>query len=243
MEFEYDFTVVVQPCIVNTYTDTQQVGDISYNIGSADMINIGKYIFDEDPVCNYPETVTLTDLPAFITHNEGSSDFTLPKNTDLSLIGSYPVTIRSEIQVPDDATLTTFSTKFVEYQFTIFIEPCIVNMYSATIEAADISYNVGAPEILNTSPYVFDEDPVCNYPETVTLTDLPVFVTHNAPASDDFTVPLNSDLSIIGSYTVTIRSEIEVPDDYTKATYTTMFSEHTFVVYIEPCLVGTYEAT
>ena len=63
---------------MNTYTDTKQVGDISYNIGAADMINIGMYIFDEDPVCNYPETVILTDLPAFITHNEDSSDFTLP---------------------------------------------------------------------------------------------------------------------------------------------------------------------
>ena len=53
---------------------------------------------------------------------------------------------------------------------------------------ANISYNIGAPDLLNVGPYVFDEDPVCNYPEIVTLTDLPVFVTHNAPASDDFTV-------------------------------------------------------
>ena len=93
------------------------------------------------------------------------------------------------------------------------------------------------------SPYVFDENPVCNYPETVTFTDLPTFVTHNAPTSDDFTVPVNNDLSLLGSYTVTIRSEIEVPDDYTKTTFTKWFEEYDFIVYMQPCVVGKYEAT
>ena len=186
---EYDFKVIMQPCIVNTYTDTQRVGDITYNIGAPSLENVGKYTFDEDPVCNYPETVTLTNLPAFITHNEATSDFTLPQNSDLSLIGSYDVTIRSEISVPDDFQAGTFTVLFREYQFTIFVEPCIVNTYTATLEVADISYNIGAPDLLNVSPYVFDEDPVCNYPETVTLTNLPAFVTHNRPASDDFSVP------------------------------------------------------
>ena len=124
------------------------------------------------------------------------------------MIGEYIVTIRSEIEVPDDATSVTTTTMFVEYDFTIFIEPCIVNTYIATLEVADISYNIGAPELANVSPYVFDEDPVCNYPETVTLTNLPVFVTHNAPTSDDFTVPYSDDLGLIGSYVVIIRSEI-----------------------------------
>ena len=78
---------------------------------------------------------------------------------------------------------------FDEYDFTIFIEPCIVNTYLATLEVEDISYNVGGLDLMNVGPYVFDEEPVCNYPETVNLTDLPVFVTHNAPVSDDFTVP------------------------------------------------------
>ena len=77
---------------------------------------------------------------------------------------------------------------FVEYDFIVFIEPCLVSTYTATLEVADISYNIGAPDLLNVGPYVFDENPVCNYPELVTLTNLPVFVTHNAPISDDFTV-------------------------------------------------------
>ena len=147
-------------------------------------------------------------MPDFINHNEDTSDFDLPATSDLDLIGEYTVTIRSEIEVPDDPSGTTTTTMFVEYDFTIFVEPCIVNTYTATQEVADISYNIGANELLNVSPYVFDEDPVCNYPETVTLTNLPIFVTHNGPASDDFSVPYNNDLAIIDSYTVTIRSEI-----------------------------------
>lgn len=78
---------------------------------------------------------------------------------------------------------------FFEYDFLIKINPCIVNDYRATLEVADIYYNIGAASLINVGSYVFDEDPVCNYPETVTLTDLPVFVTHNAPASADFSLP------------------------------------------------------
>ena len=103
------------------------------------------------------------------------------------------------------------------------MEPCIINTYTATLEAADIIYNIGAPDLLNVSPYVFDEDPVCNYSETVTLTGLPAFVTHNAQTSDDFTLPQNDDLSLIGSYTVTIRSEIQVPTDHTQTVFDTLF--------------------
>ena len=77
----------------------------------------------------------------------------------------------------------------VEYEFKIFIEPCLVTTYLATLEVADISYNIGAPEILGVGSYIFDESPVCGYTETVTLTNLPIFVLDNWPASDDFTVP------------------------------------------------------
>ena len=146
------------------------------------------------------------------------------------MIGSYVVTIRSEIEVPNDASSGTTTIMFDEYTFTIFIEPCIVNSYSATQEVVDLTYNIGAPEMLNVGPYVFDEDPVCNYPETVTLTDLPVFVTHNAPTTDDFSIPQTADLALIGSYPVTIRSEICVPDDHTLATCTPFEVDYDFKV-------------
>ena len=204
---EYDFIIRMEPCLVTTYTDTTKVTAIVYNIGAPSLTD-GLYVFDEDPVCNYPETVTLTNLPAFVTHNEASSDFTIPQNNDLSLLGDYPVTLRSEICVPDDYTQATCTTFFVEYDFTVYVESCIITSYAATVLVPDITYNIGAPSLVNVGPYVFDEDPVCNYQETVTITGLPAFMVHNAPTSDDFSLPQNADLSLIGSYVVTIRSEI-----------------------------------
>jgi len=112
---EYDFLVNVEPCLIDTYTATQKVGDIIYNVGAAGLVNVGAYKFDESPVCNYPETVILTSLPVFVTHKLPTSNFDLPKTIDLSLIGSYVVTIRSEIQVPNDYTGTSFTTMFDQY--------------------------------------------------------------------------------------------------------------------------------
>ena len=163
-----------------------------------------------------------------MTHDVGTSVFTIDKTSDLSLIGSYTVTIRSEISVPDDYTLTSYTAMFVEYDFVILIEPCLVSSYLDTTKITQIVYNIGALT-LTDGLYVFDEDPVCNYPEKVTLTDLPSFVTHNE-SSSDFTVPQTGDLSLLGEYPVTIRSEICVPDDHTQSTCSTMFVEYEFQV-------------
>jgi len=104
-----------------------------------------------------------------------------------------------------------------------------------------ISYNVGASSL--TSPkYTFDESPPCNYSEKVTLTNLPSFVTHNLDTSD-FTILQTFDLALIGEYKVHIRSEISIPDDYTKTNYTIKFAEYDFFIRMEPCLVNTYTAT
>lgn len=69
---------------------------IVYNVGAPDLID-GLYVFDEDPVCNYPETVTVTNLPVFAVHNEADSNFKIAQNHDLDIIGGYFVTLRSEI--------------------------------------------------------------------------------------------------------------------------------------------------
>jgi len=212
---------------VNTYTADATITEIAYNIG-APTLTSSEYSFEEDPACFYPETVTLTGLPAFVTHNEPTSDFTIEQNTDLSLIGSYPVTLRSEIQIPDDFTMTSFTTMFVEYEFTILIEPCLVTTYQPTTKITEIVYNIGALEMTD-GLYVFDEDPVCNYSETVTLTDLPTFATHNE-ASSDFTIPQTGDLDLLGEYTVKIRSEICVPDDHTNDSCSPFVSEYDFTI-------------
>ena len=149
----------MQPCLVTSYDATKVITKIVYNVNQA-TLTAGNYQFDESPVCNYPKTVTVTNLPAWTLHNVASSDFTIPQNDNLSLVGSYTVTLRSEIKIPNDYTKTTFKTLFVEYAFPIQVGGCVVNTYTAVQVLTLISYNVGAPTL--TSPkYTFDESPVC----------------------------------------------------------------------------------
>ena len=115
---EHDFTVFMEPCLVKNYEVTSKVDIIIYNVNQATLID-GSYIFDENPVCNYPEAVTVTNLPTFATHNEFSSDFTISKTNDLGLIGEYTVNLCSEIDVPDDYSMTTFTTLVFDYDFLI----------------------------------------------------------------------------------------------------------------------------
>ena len=61
----------------------------------------------------------MSNLPAFAIHDEPASNFIIPQNNDLGLIGKYTVTLRSEICVPDDHTQATCTTLFVEYDFVI----------------------------------------------------------------------------------------------------------------------------
>ena len=127
-------------------------------------------------------------MPVFVTHNVGpDDDFTIPQNSDLSIIGEYTANIKSLITVPDDYTKSTFTDWFVQYDFKIYIEPCLVNTYVSTLDAGPITYSIGDPT-LTDGPYIFTEDPVCNYPETVTLTDLPAWASHNT-GTLDFTIP------------------------------------------------------
>ena len=53
----------------------------------------------------------------------------------------------------------------------------------------------------------------------------------------DFTIFETFDHSLIGVYPVTISVSIEVPDDYTKTTFTTHNREQTFNIYVEPCQI------
>lgn len=124
MFVEYDFHIQIEECIISAYDASKVIPDLTYIIGDPDFTSTS-YLFDETPVCNYPETVTVTNLPGFALHNEQSKDFSISKNEQHDLDGTYTVTLRSEIQVPDDYTKTTFTTWHQEYTFDIImIDPC-----------------------------------------------------------------------------------------------------------------------
>lgn len=77
---QYDFVIVVQPCLVNDYLDVSTVGDMDYTLGQPGFNSAGSYQFDESPVCNYAETVVVdipTEIASVFTHNLATQDFTI----------------------------------------------------------------------------------------------------------------------------------------------------------------------
>lgn len=84
-------------------------------------ITDGFYRFDESPACNYPETVTVTNLPAFMSHDVAASEFTIERIDDLSLIGAYTISVKSEIQIPDDPSLSSYSTLSASYDLVVYV--------------------------------------------------------------------------------------------------------------------------
>ena len=74
----------------------------------------------------------MTNLPSFAIHNTDTADFTIPKTTNLDLIGVYLVTIRSTICVPDDYTQSACTIWTVQYTFevTIIADPCIAATFT-----------------------------------------------------------------------------------------------------------------
>ena len=164
----------------------------------------------------------------------------MPENHDLAIIGGYTVRIRSEIRVPNDYTNKTFTIMFAEYDFFVQIEECIINAYEVSQKMQTLTYIIGDPDFFS-APYSFDETPVCNYPEIVTVTNLPSFATHRESDSN-FKIAKNENLALDGTYTVTLRSEIHVPTDYTKTVFTTWYKEYTFdIVMIDPCKTSTID--
>lgn len=153
----------------------------------------------------------MTNLPTFVTHNTGSQDFTVAPTSDLNRIGVYTVTVRSEIQVPDDFTKSSYTTRFVEYTLDISVLPCQVLSFTASPAVTDVYYTVGQATA-QSGNYGFVQDPACGYAETLTVTGVPAYATHNQ-GTKDFTVPQIFTNDGVGAYTVTVRNEIEVPDD------------------------------
>ena len=237
MEAEFTFRVIVNPCIVTSYSALPVASDLSYAIGSP-TVTSSFYSFKEEPACKYPETIQIIDLPPWASHSVFTRTFSVPQTFDLSLIGAYQVSIKADLEVPDDNTLTTYSLITVEQTFTIFVEPCVVTDYQSTLTVASLSYFIRDVS-LTDGPYAYEQIPACGYPETITVTNLPAFAQHNT-ATQDFTIPQTNDLTLIGQYTVTLRSEISVPTDYTKTSFNTLFVEYTFPIYMEPCQISSF---
>ena len=92
----------------------------------------------------------------------------MPQTSDNALVGQYPITIESKIQVWDDYTKTTFTEHIASQTFSIFVEPCIVTAITAT-PINDMVYVIGDAGGAVSTPYSFTLSPGCNYSIDVTI--------------------------------------------------------------------------
>lgn len=92
----YEFKIFVEPCRIDAYEAVLVAGPITYRVGEP-AVTDGAYSFLQTPACGYPESLTVTDLPAWVAHNEDAAEFTIAENGDVSLIGEHVATIKSEI--------------------------------------------------------------------------------------------------------------------------------------------------
>ena len=114
-------------------------------------------------------------MPYFVSHRESSRNFLIDTTSDESLIGSYTITLRSEVELPASSSMTGL---FVEYDIEIRIEPCQVTSFTELLPGYPIEYKLGG-ESLTDGYYMFEESPICEYPQTITVTNLPAFVEHD----------------------------------------------------------------
>ena len=71
------------------------------------------------------------------------------------------------------------------------------------------------------------------------MTGVPTFVQHDA-VGRDFTILETLDISIVGVYPVEITTTIQVPDDYSKSTFTTHTIVQNFDIIVE-CVISSID--
>ena len=102
--------------------------------------------------------MTLTNLPASVTHNEAEADFTVPESFDISLIGQHRVTIRGEIRVPVDAQKSAYLTLFEQYDFLVTLQPCKIMDFFDKVRVIELRYNIGTADMTDGS-YEYEQSP------------------------------------------------------------------------------------
>ena len=120
----YTFQVTIDPC-QPILTSVVPPPDMTYTLGDSNINQ--SYQIDQTPNC-YVETVSMSPSESWLSVNSGSSqiDLNLASTYDRNLIGDHVFTLTKSISVPDDHTLTSYSTVEVEEQFTVHIlDPCL----------------------------------------------------------------------------------------------------------------------
>jgi len=126
--------------------------------------------------------------------------------------------------------------------FTLTINPCQIDTFELTSDVpAIIEYKLGEPGFL-FSVYTLIQEPSCGYGQTLSVTGLPAqgFLRH-LPLSTRFQMIETSDTNDVGSYTIQVEAQIEVPVDATSAATQFLTSQFQFELRVNPCFVETFE--
>ena len=143
-----NFNIIVEPCLVTSIDIVKALSDYYYQVGSGDPnVVTDQYEFIQNPDCQYVVSITANVVPTHINHDPTGQDFTVPATSDLSLIGSYPITVRAELSFPSDHTKTSTTVIDNQFDFTVFLTPCTITDYVDTQKVNTIRYALGEPTL------------------------------------------------------------------------------------------------
>ena len=204
---EQEFTLTINPCPVDNYEATGAMQDIIYRIPEA-SITKGTYTFEDLPNrCGYDQTTTVAGVPFWAVHDGTKREFIVPQTSDITRVGAYPVTIESSIEVWDDYTKTGFTTHTTNSDFTIYIEPCLVDSLAPLNPIPDLEYTIGDFLGAVSGAYEFVQSPDCGYEVDITITGLEPFFDHQENLKNFFVRP-TEDLSLVGTYPVQVMATV-----------------------------------
>lgn len=110
------------------------------------------------------------------------------------------------------------------YDFVITVLPCIMKTFTSD-SIRDVEVTVFDP-VLTTKSFKSYQNPNCNYAETYTFSGVPDFVTFDE-ASKTFSI-LTDSADNVGIYQIKMTSQITVPDNASKASFTVMETKTSF---------------
>lgn len=112
----FEFTFVVDPCQVASFSPDDTITTINYTLGQAGF-TFGPYSFVQSPECGYAESVEVTGLPSFIAHSAATNQFALTSTEDFAATQTYSVTVTSTIQIPNDNSQSAFTAEVASTSF------------------------------------------------------------------------------------------------------------------------------
>ena len=162
--------LVVLPCEVNEYLVTEQpASSVTYELKSPGAIDIGRYGFQQQPYCDYEESIEVLGLPSggFIKHDASSKALTLSPTSSESDLGVHDISIISSFnQLKADGSLEKIRSEIV---VRVNVVPCIVQTFAATSEPIkDAFYELDTPGF-ELGTYAFEQSPDCGYPWTISF--------------------------------------------------------------------------